>query len=49
MLMEGIGAIVVAVWMIKQGMGPGESIMIVFGLPVLLFGVVLTIIGAAKS
>jgi multisubunit Na+/H+ antiporter MnhC subunit len=49
MLIEGIAAIMIAVWIIQQGMGPGDSIMIVLGLPVLLFGVVLTIIGLAKS
>ena len=37
-----------AVWMIKQDIAPGGSIMIVLALPVLLFGVVLTIIGLAK-
>lgn len=49
LLLEGIGAIVFGLWVMSHGTGPGESIMIVLGLPVVLFGVVLTIIGYAKS
>jgi len=49
LLLEGIGTIVFGLWVMSQGTGPGDSIMIVLGLPVVLFGVVLTIIGFAKS
>jgi hypothetical protein len=49
LLLEGIGTIVFGLWVISHGIGPGESIMIVLGLPVVLFGVGLTIIGFAKS
>lgn len=45
MLINGIGAIVFGLWLMSQGTGPGDSIMVVLGLPVLLVGVVLTIIG----
>ena len=46
--MNGIGAVVFGLWIMSQGTGPGESIMIVLGLPVFLVGVVLTIIGLIK-
>jgi predicted Zn-ribbon and HTH transcriptional regulator len=49
LILEGLGAIVFGLWLTSQGTGPGDSIMIVLGLPVVLFGVVLTIIGFAKS
>lgn len=48
MLINGIGAIVFGLWLMSQGTGPGESIMIVLGLPVLLVGIVLTIIGLIR-
>ena len=48
-LLEGIGTIVFGLWVMSQGTGPGESIMIVLGLPVVLFGVVLSFFGFAKS
>lgn len=35
-------------WLMSHGAGPGESIMIVLGLPVVLFGVMPTIIGFTK-
>ena len=35
-------------WLVSHGAGPGESIMIVLGLPVVLFGVMPTIIGFTK-
>lgn len=49
LFLEGLGTIVFGLWVMSHGTGPGESIMIVLGLPVVLFGVVLTIIGFAKS
>ena len=49
LLLEGIGVIVFGLWVMSQGTGPGESIMIVLGLPIVLFGIVLTGIGFAKS
>lgn len=48
-LLEGIGTIVFGLWVISQGTEPGASIMIVLGLPVVLFGIVQTMIGFAKS
>lgn len=47
-LIEGIGAILIAAWLIRQGMEPGASIMLILGLPVLLAGVVMTIVGFFK-
>jgi hypothetical protein len=49
LLLEGIGTIVFGLWIMSRGTGAGESIMIVLGLPVVLFGVMLTIIGFSKS
>ena len=49
LLLEGLGTIVFGLWIMSHGTGHGESIMFVFGLPVALFGIVLTIIGFTKS
>ena len=49
LLLEGIGTIVFGLWVMSHGTGPGESIMIVLGLPIVLFGIVLTFIGFAKA
>ena len=49
LLSEGLGAIVFGLWVMSHGTGSGESIMFVLGLPVVLFGIVLTIIGFTKS
>lgn len=48
-ILEGLGTIVFGLWVMSQGTGAGDSIMIVIGLPVVLFGVALTIIGFARS
>ena len=47
-LLEGIGTIVFGLWMMSQGTEPGASIMILLGLPVVLFGVAQTITGFGK-
>ena len=47
-LLEGIGTIVFGLWVVSQGTEPGASIMILLGLPVVLFGVVQTVIGFGK-
>lgn len=49
LLLEGIGTIVFGLWIMSQGTEPGASIMIILGLPVVLFGVVVTIAGFARS
>ena len=48
LLLERLGTIVFGLWLTSHGTGPGESIMIVLGLPVVLFGVMLTFIGFTK-
>jgi len=47
-LLEGIGTIVFGLWLMSEGTEPGASIMILLGLPVVVFGVVQTIIGFGK-
>ena len=48
LLLERLGTIVFGLWLTSHGTGPGESIMIVLGLPVVLFGVMPTVIGFTK-
>jgi len=49
LLLEGIGTIVFGLWVVSQGTEPGASILIIIGLPIVLFGVVLTFIGFARA
>lgn len=49
LLLEGIGTIVFGLWVVSQGTEPGASIMILIGLPIVLFGIVLTFIGFARA
>ena len=49
LLLEGIGTIVFGLWVVSQGTEPGASIMIIIGLPIVLFGIVLTFIGFARA
>ena len=48
LLFEGIGTILFGLWVMSRGTGPGDSIMIVLGLPVVLSGLELTFIGFAR-
>lgn len=49
LLLEGIGTIVFGLWVMSQGTEAGASILIIIGLPIVLFGVVLTFIGFARA
>lgn len=49
LLLEGIGTIVFGLWVMSQGTEAGASILIIIGLPIVLFGIVLTFIGFARA
>jgi hypothetical protein len=49
MILEGLATVMFGLWVMSQSTGPGDSIVIVLGLPVVVVGVVLTIIGLARS
>jgi len=48
LLLEGLATIAFGLWVMSHGTESGASIMIILGLPVLLFGVAQTIIGFAR-
>jgi hypothetical protein len=48
LLLEGLATIAFGLWVMSQGTEPGASILIILGLPVLLFGIVQTFIGFAR-
>lgn len=48
-LFEGIAAILFGLSLISQGTEPGGSILIVLALPVVLYGIVQTIVGIARA
>jgi len=48
LFLEGFATIAFGLWLMSQGTEPGASIMIILGLPVLLFGIAQTIIGFAR-
>ena len=49
LLLEGIVIVFFGLGLISQGTEPGASILIIIALPVLLFGIVLTIVGIARA
>lgn len=48
LFLEGLATIAFGLWVMSHGTEPGASIMIIIGLPVLLFGIARTIIGFAR-